>query len=343
MPPPTATTQLTARVTRQFCDVFERDVAVYFVATGTAANLLCLQANARPSGYVLCTEQAHIYADEFNGPEFVTGMKLVPVADHRRADDRRHAAGEAWRRCCPRISAGRWPPCRSPTPPSTAPRTPPRRSRNSPASPRRAGMAVHVDGARFANAVAATGDSPADLTWRAGADLMSFGGTKNGCWAAEAVVVFDPAAYPDLMHLRQRAGHGLSKQRFIAAQYDGYFADDAWLATATHANAMAARLADGLAAHDSVRFEWRSTTNEVFPILPSRDCGHAARRRCDVPHLGAARRRGDDPPRHVVRDDRGRRRRLPGPALRAAINRPVSGRSRDRTCDHLLVREVLYR
>ena len=75
---------------------------------------------------------------------------------------------------------------------------------------------------------------------------MSFGGTKNGCWAAEAIVVFEPAAYPHLAHLRQRAGHGLSKQRFIAAQFEGYFADGGWLETAAHANAMAARLQAGL-------------------------------------------------------------------------------------------------
>ena len=83
---------LTARVTRRFCDVFEREVAVLFVASGTAANLLCLQATARPSGFVLCSDRAHLFADEFNGPEFFTGMKLLPVATERRADDRRGAA-----------------------------------------------------------------------------------------------------------------------------------------------------------------------------------------------------------------------------------------------------------
>jgi threonine aldolase len=259
---------LTARVTRKFCDVFERDVAVYFVATGTAANLLCLQANARPSGYVLCTEQAHIYADEFNGPEFVTGMKLVPVAttDARMTADTLQSRLE---RMLPEDQRGPLAvlSLTNATEQGTAYAAAEVKELAGIAKAR--GMAVHVDGARFANAVAATADSPADLTWRAGVDLMSFGGTKNGCWAAEAVVVFDPAAHPDLTHLRQRLGHGLSKQRFIAAQYDAYFADDAWLASAMHANSMAARLSAGLAAHDSVRFESRSSTNEVFPILPA--------------------------------------------------------------------------
>jgi threonine aldolase len=128
-------------------------------------------------------------------------------------------------------------------------------------------MAVHIDGARFANAVAATGESPADLTWRSGVDLMSFGGTKNGCWAAEAVVVFEPNRFPDLVNLRQRAGHGLSKQRFIAAQYRGYFADGNWLKTAAHANAMNQRLQAGLANSNSVRLPWRSEANESFPVM----------------------------------------------------------------------------
>src|SRR5690606_22658436 len=104
------------------------------------------------------------------------------------------------------------------------------------------GMAVQLDGARFANAVAATGASPAELTWKAGIDMMSFGGTKNGCLGAEAIVVFDPERAGDLQLIRQRAGHVVSKARFVAAQFEGYLADRGWLETARHANAMAARL-----------------------------------------------------------------------------------------------------
>ena len=85
---------------------------------------------------------------------------------------------------------------------------------------------------------------------------------------AEAVVVFEPGAYPDLFNLRQRSGHGLSKQRFIAAQYDGYLADGDWLASAGHANAMAARLATGLEAGGAARLGWATTSNEVFPVVP---------------------------------------------------------------------------
>ena len=260
--------ELTAQVARTFCEVFERDVDVLFVTSGTAANLLCLQAVSRPSGFVLCGDEAHILADEYNGPEFFTGMKLVPVATSAARMTPQTLRGA--------IAALLPPDQRGPlaalsltnatesgttyTAAETA---------ELAALAKEAGAKVHLDGARFANAVAATGDSPADLTWRAGVDLMSFGGTKNGCWAAEAVVVFDPGAYPDLSNLRQRSGHGLSKQRFIAAQYDGYFADGTWLATASHANAMAARLAAGLQATEAARLEWATTSNELFPVLSS--------------------------------------------------------------------------
>jgi threonine aldolase len=129
-------------------------------------------------------------------------------------------------------------------------------------------MIVHLDGARFANAVAALGVSPADLSWKAGVDLMSFGGTKNGCWAAEAIVVFEPGRFPDLEILKSRAGHTFSKARFVAAQYEGYLAGGNWLKTAAHANNMAKRLADDLASSGKARLGWAPDANEVFAILP---------------------------------------------------------------------------
>jgi threonine aldolase len=259
---------LTARVTGLFCEVFEREVAVLFVGSGTAANLLSLQALARPGGFVLCADQAHLFNDEYNGPEFFTGMKLVPVG----TTDARMTPGavqEALARLLPEDQRG---------PLAALSITNATEAGTTYAAAEVAAVAalaavrgakVHVDGARFANAVVATGDSPAELTWRAGADLMSFGGTKNGCWSAEAIVVFDPGAFPDLAHLRQRAGHGISKQRFIAAQFEAYLTDDAWLATASHANAMTARLAAGLTRSSAARLEWTPTANEVFPVLPS--------------------------------------------------------------------------
>lgn len=256
---------LTASVRQTFSDLFERDVEVFFVASGTAANTLAMATAARQAGFVLCTEEAHLHNDEFNATEFATGMKLVlvPSAHGLMQPDGLKAA-------LSRFPEGRsGPPAvlslTNATELGTVYRPDHIAALSTIAKVRE--MRVHIDGARFANAVAATGASPAELTWRSGVDLMSFGGTKNGCVAAEAVVVFNPGAFPETVVLRQRAGHGLSKQRFIAAQYEGYFADGGWLATASHANAMSARLQAGLRKSNAVRLEWDSAANETFPVI----------------------------------------------------------------------------
>lgn len=255
----------TARVGQIFSTVFEREVEIFFVPSGTAANALSMSAVARPSGFIFCTPQAHMLTDEFNGPEFFTGMKLVPVGSE--SDLMQPEALTAALARLPKGHAG--PPTVLSLTNATEYGTVYTADHVAALAEiaRTAGMMVHVDGARFANAVAALDATPADLTWRAGVDLMSFGGTKNGCWAAEAIVVFTPGRFPDLANLRQRAGHGLSKTRFIAAQFEGYFADGGWLATARHANAMATRLAEGLRRSNAVRFDWIGTANELFPVI----------------------------------------------------------------------------
>jgi len=135
---------------------------------------------------------------------------------------------------------------------------------------REAGLKLHVDGARFANALVSLGCTPAEATWRAGIDLLSFGATKNGALAAEAVVAFSDEAAEELIYRRKRAGHLISKSRFLAAQFAAYFHDGLWLRLAAHANAMAKRLGDGLAATRGVRLAFPVDANEVFAILPRR-------------------------------------------------------------------------
>jgi threonine aldolase len=129
------------------------------------------------------------------------------------------------------------------------------------------GLGVHMDGARFAAAVAALGISPADMTWRAGVDVMSFGGTKAGCIAAEAVVFFDKALARDFAAMRQMAGHTFSKSWFVAAQFAAYLEEGHWLALAGHANAMAARLAGHLRAAPGARLALAPDANQLFAIL----------------------------------------------------------------------------
>ena len=108
---------------------------------------------------------------------------------------------------------------------------------------RKAGLPLHMDGARFANALVSLDATPAEMTWKRGVDMLSFGGTKNGCWCAEAIVLFDPAQAAEMAFIRKRAAQLYSKSRFIAAQFDAYFEDGLWLETARHANSLAARLA----------------------------------------------------------------------------------------------------
>jgi threonine aldolase len=131
------------------------------------------------------------------------------------------------------------------------------------------GLAVHVDGSRFANALAGMNASPAQATWMAGVDALSFGATKGGALAAEAVVFFDPARGANMPERRKRGGHLVAKHRFVAAQIDAYLSDDLWLVLARHANAMAQRLAAGLAAA-GLEPVWPVQANEVFVGMPAR-------------------------------------------------------------------------
>jgi len=129
------------------------------------------------------------------------------------------------------------------------------------------GMAVHMDGARFANAVAALGVSPAEASWKIGVDVLSFGATKGGAMGAEAVIFFDPTRTAGMNERRKRAGHLLSKHRFVAAQFEAFFADDLWLKLARHANAMAARLGNGLKTA-GIAPVWPVDANLVFAVFP---------------------------------------------------------------------------
>jgi threonine aldolase len=257
---------VTAAVTRRFSEIFETEVEVHFVATGTAANSLSMLSLARAGGVVFCSAEAHLHNDEYGATEFLSGMKLqtVPAVGGKISTDDLSAA-------IAQAEAGRGGPmtalavtnateCGTTyTPGEIAALAALAKSR---------GMAVHVDGARFGNAVAATRATPAALTWKAGVDIMSFGATKNGCMGAEAILVFNREIARELLVIRQRAGHVVSKARFVAAQFEGYFAGGAWLAAAGHANLMAGRLTAGLKKSNAARLIWESTANEVFPVLP---------------------------------------------------------------------------
>ena len=261
--------QWTARLERRMCELFEREVAVFPLATGTAANSLSLALVSPGWGGIYCHPEAHINMDECGGPEFHTGgAKLVPI-------EGQGAKIDAGRLAQVLANAGKGAPHHvKPAAVSLTQATEAgtvyglEEIRGLTAIARRAGLPVHMDGSRFANALARLDCAPAEMTWRAGIDVLSFGATKNGALAAEAIVVFDPARAANLPYLRKRAGHLFSKQRYLAAQLLAYLEDDLWLRNARHANAMARRLAEGLGNLPGVRLIDPVEANELFVELP---------------------------------------------------------------------------
>ena len=257
---------LTARAVARIREVFEApQAAVHFVASGTAANAILMASLAKPWTTVFASEVAHIHEDECGATEFMTGgskITLVPGRDGKLEAPALAAAISG-------LSGGG---VHGVLPgPVSLTNTTERGTLYRPHEiaaivgvAHAAGLPVHMDGARFANAVAALGCTPAELTWRAGVDALSLGATKNGCLAAEAMIVFDPALAEEVERRRMRAGHLLSKHRFVAAQFLAWLEDDLWLDLATRANAAAARLADGLGRRGDVGFAHPPEANMVF-------------------------------------------------------------------------------
>ncbi|MDJ0335284.1 low specificity L-threonine aldolase [Salinibacterium sp. G-O1] len=259
---------VTARVTDRLRDVFERDLDLLVVSTGSAANGLALAALTPPWGAVFCHSDSHVNNDEAGAPEFFTnGAKLIALP----GDDAKlnpEAVSDA-------VVKGRGdvhsvqPAVVSIT---QATETGSVYSVNElerlGSIAHDAGLAVHMDGARFTNALVTLGVSPAEMTWRAGVDILSFGATKNGTMNAEAVVVFDRTKTAELRYRQKRAGQLASKMRFQSAQLDAYLTNDLWLSNARHANAMAARLALGLQSIPGASVVGTPRSNMFFATLP---------------------------------------------------------------------------
>jgi len=262
---------ITTRLEARFRDLFEHDVAVFPVATGTAANALCLAACVPPWGVTYCHREAHIACDECGAPEFYSGGAKLALLDgaHGKlapatlADALANGGAGVVHQAQPAaVSLSQATECGAVYQPAEIAALAEIAHAH--------GCKLHVDGARFANALVTLGCSPAAASWRAGIDLLSFGATKNGALAAEAIVVFDPALAETIGYRRKRAGHLFSKMRFLSAQLDAYLEDELWLRNARHANAMASRMASGLAALDNrgVALVHPVEANELFVRLP---------------------------------------------------------------------------
>ena len=312
--------EITARVEKRFCALFEREVQTFLAATGTGANALALSAIVPPYGLAVSHVEAHVIDDECGAPEFyMHGAKMAGL---------------------PGVGAKI-----APATLETFLASLPRRVKQMPASglsisqatesglvyapaeiaalsevAHRNGLKVHMDGARFANALVALGCTPAEMTWKCGVDILTFGATKNGCLAAEAIVVFDPALAETLGYRRKRGGHLLSKGRLLSAQLEGYFENDHWLANAAprqrhggapepgadgdcgRASCLAERGERGLRDHPAgARCEAQGRRRQLSPLVRAQPAGRR----------DGASGRDPGPPRHRLRDDRGRDRAFP--------------------------------
>ena len=254
------------RVRARFREVFEApDAAIYLVGTGGTANALALATYVQPWQAIYCHRNAHLETDECGGPAFYSGgatLALVDGPNGQLAADALasaiaatpqgdvHAVQRGAVSITNTSEAGTVYSCDEVAAISAIAR------RNS--------LPLHMDGARFANALVSLGCTPAELTWKSGVDVLSFGGAKNGLMGVEAVVMFDPAKAWEFELRRKRGGHLFSKHRYLSAQFEAYLSDDLWLDMARTANHMAAQLSRGLAAIPGAYLVHPTQANMVF-------------------------------------------------------------------------------
>lgn len=256
----------TAAATEKLREHFGESAQIFFVFSGTGANVLGLQTIALPFNSVICADTAHIYTSECGAAEKHVGCKLVPVpsadgkiaregiAQHLRYFGDDHTAQPSAVSITQATEYG-------------TVYTPDEISVIA-AFAHEHGLRLHMDGARLANAAAGLGVSLLDITGRAGVDVLSFGGTKNGMIAGEAVIFFDPELARNFAYRRMQGAQLASKMRFIAAQFDALFTNDLWLRNASHANNMAGLLGRGLARIPRCQLTQLVQANEVFAIIP---------------------------------------------------------------------------
>ena len=248
-------------------EIFETEVEVFLAVTGTASNALALSALAPVFGKIYCHELSHINTDECGAPELFTGgAKLIPMRSSNgridatdlvetiRGSGNVHVTQPSVVSVTMSCETG------------TVYQLDEIKAISKIAHDNK--MSVHMDGARFANALVSLDVSPAEMTWKSGVDVLTLGGTKNGCLAAEAVVFFKPQMVGNFPFLHKRSGQLLSKMRFISSQLEAYLTGDVWLRNARHANAMAKILSEGLDSFANIKLAYPTQSNEVFVHLP---------------------------------------------------------------------------
>jgi threonine aldolase len=251
----------------KFSEIFEKEVIVYPTASGTAANALALSTMTPVFGNIYCHKLAHINTDECGAPEFYTGgAKLIPLTGINGKitpeELEKNISGTGIVHHTQPSSVSITQVCET----GEVYELDEIKKITDVAHKHKLNM--HMDGARFANALVALNCTPAEMTWKSGIDVLSFGATKNGCIAAEAIIFFKPELVGNISFLMKRAGHLLSKMRFVSAQLDAYISNDVWLKNAKQANEMGKKLSDGLVKHNSIKLAYPTQANEVFAKFP---------------------------------------------------------------------------
>lgn len=257
---------ITARLEKRMAELFEREVGVVLVATGTAANSIATTGYCPPHGAIVAHETAHLVVDECGAPEFFGSNKILTLPGARGKID---ADALETLLAKPLRGAHHVVPSVLTLTQATEMGTvyAVEEVRELASLAKTKGLAVHMDGARLANAITSLGCSPADLTWKAGVDVLSFGATKGGCLIAEAIVLFRPEDFERFSYLRKRSGQLVSKHRVLSAQFDAWLDGGHWLELARHANAMAKRLAAGINRSNAARLQWQPEANELFVYM----------------------------------------------------------------------------
>ena len=251
----------------KFSEIFEKEVIVYPTASGTAANALALSTMTPVFGNIYCHKLAHINTDECGAPEFYTGgAKLIPLTGINGKitpeELEKNISGTGIVHHTQPSSVSITQVC------ETGEVYELDEIKKIADVVHKHKLNMHMDGARFANALVSLNCTPAEMTWKSGIDVLSFGATKNGCIAAEAIIFFKPELVGNISFLMKRAGHLLSKMRFVSAQLDAYISNDVWLKNAKQANKMGKKLSDGLVKHNSIKLAYPTQANEVFAKFP---------------------------------------------------------------------------
>ena len=253
---------------KKLSEIFETDVVVFPVVSGTAANALALSVLSPAFGKIFCNELSHINTDECGAPEFFSGgAKLVTMSSDdgkiNAKDLSQNIRGTGIVHLAQPAAVSITQACETGTVYQLE------EIKSIAETAHEHGLKVHMDGARFANAIVSLDVSPAEMTWKSGIDVLSFGGTKNGCLTAEAVVFFKPELVGNFPYLHKRSGQLLSKMRFVSAQLEAYISNDVWLRNARNANNMAKLLSEGLTKFTDIKLAYTTQSNEVFVHLPS--------------------------------------------------------------------------